>query len=133
MQSLILNNPFVVGRYVSDHYFCDRRSESEYLVKQIINGRNVALISPRRMGKTGLIQHCFNQEALASDYYTFFVDIYATGSLSEFVYLLGKAIFEQLKPRKTVWSERSGRHLQGHPVSSGIKTENTSSGHIARR
>lgn len=106
MQSLILNNPFVVGRYVSDHYFCDRRSESEYLVKQIINGRNVALISPRRMGKTGLIQHCFNQEALASDYYTFFVDIYATGSLSEFVYLLGKAIFEQLKPRKTVWSER---------------------------
>lgn len=106
MQSLILNNPFVVGRYVSDHYFCDRRSESVYLVKQIINGRNVALISPRRMGKTGLIQHCFNQEALASDYYTFFVDIYATGSLSEFVYLLGKAIFEQLKPRKTVWSER---------------------------
>lgn len=102
---LIPNNPFVVGRYVSDHYFCDRRSESEYLVKQIINGRNVALISPRRMGKTGLIQHCFNQEALASDYYIFFVDIYATGSLSEFVYLLAKAIFEQLKPRKTAWSE----------------------------
>lgn len=106
MQSLTLNNPFVVGRYVSEHYFCDRRSESEYLVKQIINGRNVALISPRRMGKTGLIQHCFNQDALVSDYYTFFVDIYATGSLSEFVYLLGKAIFEQLKPRKTAWSER---------------------------
>lgn len=106
MRSLILNNPFVVGRYVSDHYFCDRRSESEYLIKQVINGRNVALISPRRMGKTGLIQHCFNQDVLSSNYYTFFVDIYATGSLSEFVYLLGKTIFEQLKSRKTAWSER---------------------------
>ena len=40
------------------------------------------------------------------DYYTFFIDIYATTSLAEFVYLLGKAIYEELKPRKTAWTER---------------------------
>lgn len=99
-------NPFVVGRYVSDRYFCDRQKETAFLIKQIENGRNVALISPRRMGKTGLIQHCFNQPRLKDDYYTFFVDIYATTSLAEFVYLLGKAIYEELKPKKVAWTDR---------------------------
>lgn len=71
MEPITVLNPFVVGRYVSDHYFCDRHSETEFLIKQVINGRNVALISPRRMGKTGLIRHCFNQESLKKSHYTF--------------------------------------------------------------
>lgn len=106
MQENVLLNPFVVGKYVSERYFCDRKDETDFLVKQIENGRNVALISPRRLGKTGLIRHCFNQERIHADFYTFFIDIYATTSMTEFVYLLGKAIYEELKPRKTVWAER---------------------------
>ncbi len=46
-------NPFVVGGYISPHYFCDREVETELLIRNITNGRNVALISTRRMGKTG--------------------------------------------------------------------------------
>ena len=99
-------NPFVVGRYVSEKYFCDREKETEFLMKQIENGRNVALISPRRMGKTGLVHHCFQQPRLNESYYTFFVDIYATSSLAEFVYLLGKTIYETLKPKRTAWAEK---------------------------
>ena len=106
MENLIVLNPFVVGRYVSDKYFCDREKETEFLIKQIENGRNVALISPRRMGKTGLVHHCFQQPRLNENYYTFFVDIYATSSLAEFVYLLGKTIYETLKPKRTAWSEK---------------------------
>lgn len=64
MKTTTLLNPFVVGRYVSDYYFCDREKETEFLTKQIMNGKNVALISPRRMGKTGLIRHCFNNEKI---------------------------------------------------------------------
>ena len=30
-----LNNPFVIGRYVSKDYFCDREKESEQLVHHI--------------------------------------------------------------------------------------------------
>ncbi len=106
MKTIAPMNPFVVGRYVSDAYFCDRERETEFLIKQIENGRNVALISPRRLGKTGLIQHCFHQKQISKKYYTFYVDLYATASLSEFVYLLGKSIYDELKPRKTVWSGR---------------------------
>ena len=106
MENLTVLNPFVVGRYVSDKYFCDREKETEFLIKQIENGRNIALVSPRRMGKTGLVRHCFHQSRLSDNYYTFFVDIYATSSLAEFVYLWGKTIYEELKPKKTVWAEK---------------------------
>lgn len=105
MRSIELDNPFVVGKYVSDKYFCDRETETEFLVKQIVNGRNVALISERRMGKSGLIQHTFAQKRICDSYDTFFVDIYSTGNLAEFAYLLGKAVFEKLKPQKTKWME----------------------------
>ena len=101
-----ISNPFIVGKYLSDKYFCDRSKETDYLRKQIDNGRDVALISPRRLGKTGLIQHLFNQEDIKDRYYVFFVDIYATTSLAEFVYILGKEIYEQLKPQTTVWKEK---------------------------
>lgn len=105
MAQIDIENPFVVGKYVSDEYFCDRKAETEFLKKQIVNGRNVALISERRMGKSGLIQHTFAQKDIQDDFNTFFIDIYATGSLPEFVYMLGKAVFEKLKPQKTWWFE----------------------------
>ena len=106
MEKLVIQNPFVVGRYISPDYFCDREKETAFLIKQIENGRNVALISPRRMGKTGLIHHTFHQETLTQHFHTFFVDIYATTSLTEFVYLLGKAIYDELKPKGKQWRER---------------------------
>lgn len=106
MKELEVNNPFIVGKYLSDKYFCDRSEETEFLRKQIINGRDVALISPRRIGKSGLIRHFFNQKDIQENYHVFFVDIYATTSLTEFVYTLGKEIYEQLKPQTTVWREK---------------------------
>lgn len=91
-------NPFITSGYVSPPYFCDREEESRQLIGNIANGNNVALISSRRMGKTGLITHCFNQKEIKDNYYSFFIDIYATNSLRDLVYLLSKEIIEQLKP-----------------------------------
>lgn len=91
-------NPFITSGYLSPEYFCDREIESEKLIKELINGNNVALISTRRMGKTGLIQHCFSNPLIEQHYYTFFVDIYATKSLRDFVFSLSKVILEGLKP-----------------------------------
>lgn len=102
----IVNNPFIVGGYLSPHYFCDREVETEQLIRNITNGRNVVIISVRRMGKTGLIRHCFYQDEIKEHYYTFFIDIYATASLREFVFALGKEIFEKLKPKGMKFIER---------------------------
>lgn len=98
MENKKINNPFVVGKYISDAYFCDREEETAFLRKQVENGRNTAIIAPRRLGKTDLIRHFFAQNDIDEHFHTFFIDIYATSSLSEFVLLLGKNIFETLKP-----------------------------------
>lgn len=95
-----VRNPFIVSGYVSADYFCDRKAETAELTGALVNGRNIVIVSPRRMGKTGLIEHCFHQKEIAQGYYTFFVDIYATGSLKELVFMLGKHIFDTLKPKE---------------------------------
>jgi AAA+ ATPase superfamily predicted ATPase len=92
-----LQNPFITGGYIAPKYFCDREKETELLLKNIQNGNNITLISTRRMGKSGLIHHCFNNAQIMNNYTTFFVDIYATKSLSDLVFLLSKNIFNQLK------------------------------------
>ena len=94
-----LKNPFVISGYLSPYYFCDREEESKNLIRYVTNGRNVAIISTRRMGKTGLIRHCFQDREIKDRYHTFFIDIYSTSSLREFVFALGKEIFEELKPK----------------------------------
>ena len=90
-------NPFFIGRYAGEHYFCDREKETETLVKHIVNGRNVALISPRRLGKSGLIHHTFNQPQIKENYTTIYVDIYSTGSLTELAKALSDAMVRTIR------------------------------------
>ena len=92
-------NPFVVTGKIAPEYFCDRIAESARLIKSVTNGNNLVIISPRRMGKTGLIQFCYDKPEISQEYYTFFIDILHTSSLREFTYLLGKEIYETLLPR----------------------------------
>lgn len=92
-------NPFVVTGKIEPEYFCDRVVESARLVKSITNGNNLVLISPRRMGKTGLIRFCYDKEEIRDNYYCFFIDILHTTGLREFIHLLGKEIYETLQPR----------------------------------
>lgn len=92
-------NPFIVTGKIEPAYFCDRTEESARLIKSISNGNNMVIISPRRMGKTGLIQFCYENPEIRDNYYTFFIDILHTSSLREFTYLLGREIYEKLLSR----------------------------------
>ena len=99
-------NPFITSGYVAPEYFCDREKETETLLRWLTNGNHVAIMSTRRMGKTGLIEHCFKQDEINGKYYTFLVDIYATKTLRDFVFRLGKSILDTLKPhKKQVWEK----------------------------
>ena len=95
----MIYNPFITSGYVSPEYFCDRENETRQLVQNIQWHSHTVLISPRRMGKTGLIEHCFNQEVIKNDYHTFFLDIYSTMNLNDFVFLLGNRICRSLKTK----------------------------------
>lgn len=94
----VLENPFVTLGYSGSEYFCDRKEETEKIIRILKNGNNLALISPRRMGKSGLIWHCFDDCRIKGNFLTFYIDIYATRSLDEFIVALGKEIVSKLKP-----------------------------------
>ena len=97
-------NPFVTKGYAGSEFFCDRERETNDILSLLTNENNLAIISPRRLGKTDLIRHCFAQSDIKDNYHTFLIDIYATNSLRDFVYEFGKAIMDDLKPKgRKVW------------------------------
>ena len=83
-------NPFLLSGYINPDFFCNRMPETEKIVNAITNGRNLTLISPRRMGKTGLIYHAFH--FMKNDFKCYYLDIYQTQSLSDFVLLFANAV-----------------------------------------
>lgn len=91
------NNPFLISGYYSPEFFCDREQETRTILDALHNGRNVTLTAPRRMGKTGLIRHVFYRlKELQPDIVTFYLDIYSTQSLGDFVRLFAGTVLGQL-------------------------------------
>ena len=91
------NNPFLIAGYHSPEFFCDRKAASSTILEALYNGRNITLIAPRRMGKTGLIHHVFYQlKEQKSDVVTLYMDIYSTQSLGDFVRLFANTVLGQL-------------------------------------
>ena len=89
-------NPFVYEGYEGPDYFCDRTVETEKLIANLTNGRNTTLISPRKIGKTGLIRHTLNQiKQQNKDAVCIYVDIFHTCNLHDFIQALGRAIIEE--------------------------------------
>ena len=131
-------NPFVVYGRIRPEYFCDRKAESVRMIKLLTNGNNVVLKSDRRMGKTGLIQYCFDQPVLHDNYYTFFVDILHTTCLQELVHELGRTVYEQTVPRgkkmvqSFVKALRSIAGKMGFDANTGLPTFSVGLGDIER-
>ena len=92
-----IDNPFLLYGYEGPEYFCDRKEETEEIVSSLRNGCNITLMSPRRYGKTGLIRHVFHKiKEQDPDAVCFYIDIYATNSLYDFVQTFAKAVVGKL-------------------------------------
>lgn len=92
-----ITNPFLIYGYAGPDYFCDRKEDTQKLISALRNGRNITLMSPRRMGKTGLIKNAFyqihqeNPEAAC-----FYMDIFSTTCLNDFIILFGQTVVGKL-------------------------------------
>lgn len=98
-----VKNPFSTIAYLGNDYFCDRVKETEFLQKNMDNGSNVTLISPRKMGKTGLIKHFFNSID-TTEAYCFYVDIFGTSNIRDFTTRFAE---EVLTRKITPFSQRA--------------------------
>ena len=91
-----LRNPFVYEGYEGPDYFCDRMEETEKVISHLQNGRNLTLVSPRKVGKTALVKHVFHQlKQENEDAVCIYVDIFHTQNQYELVQTLGRAIVEE--------------------------------------
>lgn len=92
-----INNPFIVHGYAGPEYFCDREKETGSIVSALRNGRNITLIAPRRIGKTGLIHNVFHEiKRKDRSSLCIYLDIFSTRCLQDFIRVLGKGIFNEM-------------------------------------
>lgn len=92
-----LTNPFLVYGYAGPDYFCDRKEDTQKLISALQNGRNITLMSPRRMGKTGLIKNVFYQiQQEKPEAACFYMDIFSTTCLNDFIILFGQTVIGKL-------------------------------------
>ena len=88
-----MENPFYITGTIPEKYFCDRDRETDRIITLLENRSHVLLTAYRRIGKTQLIRHIFEQPQVKDRYYTFYVDLYATSSLREMAFFMGKEIY----------------------------------------
>ena len=99
----MIENPFILEPYRSKAYFCDREKETEEIIRNITNGRNTTLISPRRLGKTGLIFRVFDEMKVRKlPFETIYVDISDTLSLEEFIKSISDAVVNKLGKQQKI-------------------------------
>lgn len=111
-----VKNPFLLQGYVAPEYFCDRKEETKNLVSALLNGRNVTLMSPRRMGKSGLIHNAFHHLAESHpEIKCFYLDIYSTRNLREFTLLFGQTVLGT-KPDPSVTLKEIFEYLKASDV-----------------
>ena len=92
-----LENPFPEYGYFGPEYFCDREQETEELINALVNGSNVTLMAPRRIGKTGLISHAFERmKARDKNVRCFYVDIFSTKTFNQMVQFIANAVIGKL-------------------------------------
>lgn len=90
------HNPFPIAGYLAPEYFCDRDQEKKRMISALKNQRNLTLISQRRIGKTGLIEHVYNTLKKDRNTAVFYFDILSTTNLNDFIKLFGKTVIGKI-------------------------------------
>jgi len=105
-------NPFIIKGYFSKALFCNRKAELETLNRNLENGSNTTLISPRKMGKSGLIFRFFDELKTNKEVECIYVDIYSSRSLNDFISLVSEAITHKFS-EKTATGAKFMKFLKG--------------------
>lgn len=96
-------SPFVFGTTVSTYAFTNREQELERLYSNLTNGINTMLISPRRWGKSSLIEKLICEVNQKEKHIkTVSIDLFSAGSEEEFLELFAR---EVIKSSSSKWEE----------------------------
>lgn len=91
-----MENPFVYGKEVANEAFCNRKKEIAELLQDIESSQNVIIFSPRRYGKTSLIQEVLRL-AERKGMVCIYIDLYSALSEADFARLLAKGVARSIR------------------------------------
>lgn len=99
-----MEKPFKYGKIVEDEYFINRTQEIESIGKSLLSQINVILISPRRWGKSSLIQKISRKLEKQNKKVKFcFIDLFNTRNEEEFYEYFATQV---IKAGYSKWEER---------------------------
>lgn len=102
----IHNSSFVFGVSVSDYNFIGREQESHKLKMNFEEGINTIIISPRRWGKTSLVQHV-SRMVDPEEVITVYLDIFGCKTEYEFYNLLVEELLRQTTSKMQLWMDNA--------------------------
>jgi AAA+ ATPase superfamily predicted ATPase len=96
-----ITNPFITAGYISPEYFCDREEETKKILNAVSSGRNLTLISLRRVGKTGLLKHIkFNLEHQKKPIAVIYIDLLPSSDANDFLNTFSTALIRIRRDEK---------------------------------
>lgn len=104
-------SPFVYGNTVSSRGFTNREAEMQKLKQNLLNGINTMIISPRRWGKSSLVEKVISDiRKKEKNYKTVIIDLFTVSNEEEFLELFAR---EVIKASSGKWQEwlKSGQEF----------------------
>ncbi len=92
-----MNAPFVFGKIAIRNNFIDRQKEIQHLKMNFYSGINTILISPRRWGKSSLVEKAGNEVIHENrDYRVVFIDMFNIRSEEDFYKTLSEKVIKSV-------------------------------------
>ena len=104
-------SPFIYGNTVSSHSFTNREESVEKLIKNLQNGINTTIISPRRWGKSSLVEKVVadirNQN---NEYKPLIIDLFSVSCQEEFLEIFAREVIKASSSKWQDWMQ-SGKEF----------------------
>jgi uncharacterized protein len=98
------SSPFIYGNTVSNRSFTNREAESEKLRSNLMNGINTMIISPRRWGKSSLVEKVINDiKKKEKKHKTVIIDLFSVGKEEEFLETFAREVIKASSPKWQEW------------------------------
>ncbi|MGZ4054380.1 MAG: AAA family ATPase [Bacteroidia bacterium] len=98
------DSPFIYGTIVSVNSFTNREKEAEKLYSNLINGINTTIISPRRWGKSSLVEKVIlDIRKKEKNTKTVIIDLFSVSNEEEFLELFAREVIKASSGRWQEW------------------------------
>lgn len=106
-------SPFAFGHIVNLQAFTNREEDLEKLKKNLLSGINTIIISPRRWGKSSLVEKATAQISTEnSEFMVVKMDLFSVNSEEEFLENFSKEIIKTSSTKLEEWIENSKKLFQ---------------------